>query len=100
MQQDYYAHPQGYVIETMMMSLFYEGKVPLLPAHPPPVWTRMDLTVIRPIIFVGGADVFMGFQNKYQLQHAKPCPMDPDTPSDREYDQELIHTGCGGQSLI
>ena len=36
-----YAHHRDDVIETMMMSLFYEGR--FTPSHPLPIWTRMDL---------------------------------------------------------
>ena len=49
----------------------------------------MDLTVIRPLIFVDEADV-IGFKNKYQLEIEKsPCPIDGYTK--RQYAKELLH---------
>ena len=52
------------VIETMMMSLFYEGRFHSF--SPLTYLDRMDLTVIRPMIFVTEADV-IGFRNKYRI---------------------------------
>ena len=82
-----YAHHRDDVIETMMMSLFYEGRFHSF--SPYTYLDRMDLTVIRPMIFVAEADV-IGFCNKYQLPVCKnPCPMDGYTK--RQYIKELIH---------
>ena len=82
-----YAHHRDDVIETMMMSLFYEGRFHSF--SPLTYLDRMDLTVIRPMIFVTEADV-IGFRNKYQLPVCKnPCPMDGYTK--RQYIKELIH---------
>lgn len=81
-----YAHHKEDVMETMMMSLFYEGRFYCFP--PNTYLDRMDLTVIRPMIFVSEADV-IGFKNKYQLPVCKnPCPMDGYTK--RQYIKELI----------
>ncbi len=44
-----YAHHRDDVIETMMMSLFYEGRFHSF--SPLTYLDRMDLTVIRPMIF-------------------------------------------------
>ena len=50
---------------------------------------RMDLTVIRPMIYVQEADV-IGFQNKYGLPVVKnPCPADGYTK--REYARDLVN---------
>ena len=82
-----YAHHRDDVIETMMMSLFYEGRFHSF--SPLTSLDRVDLTVIRPMIFVTEADV-IGFRNKYQLPVCKnPCPMDGYTK--RQYIKELIH---------
>lgn len=81
-----YAHHRDDVIETMMMSLFYEGR--FYSFSPRTYLDRMDLTVIRPMIFVKEKDV-IGFKNKYQLPVCKnPCPMDGYTK--RQYVKELI----------
>ena len=48
----------------------------------------MDLTVIRPLMYVSEADV-RGFMNKYQLPVVKsPCPADGYTK--REYAKNLV----------
>ena len=48
----------------------------------------MDLTVIRPIMFVDEADV-IGFKNKYNLPVVKSkCPVDGYTK--RQYVKELV----------
>lgn len=81
-----YAHHKDDVIETMLLSLIYEGR--FYSFSPKTYLDRMDLTVIRPMIFVEEADV-IGFQNKYELPVAKnPCPADGYTR--REYAKNLL----------
>lgn len=81
-----YAHHKDDVVETMLLSLIYEGR--LHSFSPRTYLDRMDLTVIRPLMFVDEADV-IGFQNKYQLPVAKsPCPADGHTK--REYVKNLL----------
>ncbi len=81
-----YAHHRDDVIETMLMSLFYEGRFYSFSPHT--YLDRMDLTVIRPFLFVTEADI-VGFKNKYQLPVCKnPCPMDGYTK--RQYIKDLI----------
>ncbi|HJC47705.1 MAG TPA: tRNA 2-thiocytidine(32) synthetase TtcA [Candidatus Lachnoclostridium pullistercoris] len=81
-----YAHHKEDLIETMMMSLIYEGR--FYAFSPYTYLDRMDLTVIRPMIMVPEADV-IGFQKKYQLPVCKnPCPVDGHTK--REYVKNLI----------
>ena len=76
-----YAHHKEDLIETMLMSLIYEGR--FFSFSPITYLDRMDLTVIRPMIYVPEADV-IGFQRKYQLPVCKnPCPVDGHTK--REY---------------
>ena len=83
-----YAHHRDDVIETMMLSLMYEGRFHSF--SPKTHLDRMDLTVIRPLIYVSEADV-IGFRNKYHLPVVKnPCPADGSTR--RQYVKELLQT--------
>ena len=81
-----YAHHKDDVVETMMLSLMYEGRFHSF--SPKTYLDRMDLTVIRPLIYVSESDV-IGFRNKYQLPVAKsPCPADGYTR--RQYVKDLL----------
>ncbi len=81
-----YAHHKDDVVETMMMSLIYEGRIHSF--RPVTYLDRMDLTVIRPLIYMKEADV-IGFVNKYDVPVVKsPCPADGHTK--REYIKNLI----------
>ncbi len=81
-----YAHHKDDVVETMLLSLIFEGRFHTF--SPVTYWDRMDLTLIRPMIFMDEADI-IGFQNKYHLPVAKsPCPADGRTK--REYAKELL----------
>lgn len=81
-----YAHHQDDIIETMFLSLIYEGR--FYSFSPKTYLDRMDLTVIRPLMYVPEVDV-KGFKNKYQLPVVKnPCPVDGITK--REYVKTLI----------
>lgn len=81
-----YAHHKDDLIETMLLSLIYEGR--FYAFSPYTFLDRMELTVIRPMIFVSEADV-TGFKNKYELSVCKnPCPVDGYTK--REYVKQLI----------
>ena len=53
-----YAHHKDDVVETMLLSLIYEGRFHTF--SPKTYLDRMDLTVIRPMLFVDEADV-IGF---------------------------------------
>ncbi len=69
-----YAHHKDDVIETMLMSLIYEGRFHTF--APVTYLDRMDITLIRPLIYVNECDV-VGFQNIYTLPVFKnPCPAD------------------------
>lgn len=82
-----YAHHKDDVIETMLMSLIYEGRYYTF--APVTYLDRMDITLIRPLIYVNEADI-IGFKNMYQLPIQKnPCPADGYTK--REYAKDLIH---------
>lgn len=81
-----YAHHKDDVIETMLMSLLFEGRWHTF--SPKTYLDRMDLTVIRPILYVDEKDV-IGFRNSYDLPVKKsPCPVDGYTK--REYAKELV----------
>lgn len=81
-----YAHHKDDIIETMLLSLIYEGR--FYSFSPYTYLDRMDLTVIRPLMYVSEADI-IGFQNKYQLPVEKnPCPSDGFTK--REYVKQLL----------
>lgn len=81
-----YAHHKDDIIETMLLSLIYEGR--FYSFAPVTYLNRMDLTVIRPLMYVPEADV-IGFMNRYHLPVEKnPCPADGNTR--REYVKQLL----------
>lgn len=81
-----YAHHKDDLIETMFLSLIYEGRFHCF--APVTYLDRMDLTVIRPLMYVPEMDV-IGFTNKYELPVAKSkCPVDGHTK--REYVKQLV----------
>ena len=83
-----YAHHKDDVVETMLMSLIFEGRFHTF--APVTYLDRMDLTVIRPLMYMNEVDV-IGFINKYQVPIVKsPCPADGYTK--REYVKNLLKT--------
>lgn len=81
-----YAHHRDDVVETMMMSLIYEGRFHTF--SPVTYLDRTDLTVIRPLMYMNEADV-IGFVHKYEVPVVKsPCPADGYTK--REYIKQLV----------
>ena len=81
-----YAHNRDDVVETMLLSLIYEGRFsafwPVTPLE------RTGLTLIRPLIFVSQAEA-IGFKNKYHLPVvANPCTHD--RTSERSYIRMLL----------
>ena len=81
-----YAHHKDDVIETMLMSLIFEGRFHTF--SPKTYLDRMDLTVIRPLLYMSEADV-IGFVIKYNIPVVKsPCPADGNTK--REYVKNLL----------
>lgn len=83
-----YAHHKDDVVETMLLSLLYEGR--FYSFSPRTYLDRTGLTVIRPMIYVDESDV-VGFRNKYQLPVCKnPCPSDGYTK--REYVKKLTNS--------
>lgn len=81
-----YAHHKDDIIETMLMSLIFEGRFHSF--SPYTYLDRMDLTVIRPLLYIPEADI-IGFKNQYHLPICKnPCPADGQTK--REYAKDLV----------
>ncbi|EOS41182.1 tRNA 2-thiocytidine(32) synthetase TtcA [Lachnospiraceae bacterium] len=81
-----YGHHMDDIIETMLLSLIFEGRFHSF--SPRTYLDRMDLTVIRPLMFLNEADV-IGFQHKYELPVLKKnCPVDGYTK--RQYAKELV----------
>ena len=80
-----YGHHRDDLVETMLLSLIFEGR--LYTFSPVTYLDRMDLTLIRPLMYVHESDV-VGFCNKYDVPVAKsPCPADGYTK--REYAKNL-----------
>lgn len=81
-----YAHNMDDVVETMMMSLIYEGRFSTF--WPVTHFDDTDLDVIRPMIYVPLSEV-IGFRNKFDLPvTSNPCPYDKHT--ERTYIRELL----------
>ena len=81
-----YAHHMDDVIETMMLSLVYEGRFSTF--WPVTFLEGSDVTLIRPMIFVTESEV-IGFKNKYDLPVMKSqCDYEPET--ERAYIKQLI----------
>ncbi len=81
-----YAHHKDDVIETLLMSLIYEGRLHTF--SPVTYLDRMDVTVIRPLMYMSEVDV-IGFVNKYEVPVVKSaCPVDGHTK--REYIKNLL----------
>lgn len=81
-----YAHHKDDVVETMLMSLIFEGRFHTF--SPVTYLDRTDLTVIRPMMYMNEADV-IGFVHKYDVPVVKsPCPADGYTK--REYVKKLL----------
>ncbi len=81
-----YGHHKDDVVETMLMSLIYEGRFHTF--APNTYLDRMDLTVIRPFLYMSENDI-IGFVKKQNLPVAKsPCPVDGYTK--REYAKQLV----------
>ena len=81
-----YAHHKDDVVETMLLSLFYEGRFHCF--SPVTYLDRSNIIVIRPLIYMNEADV-VGFIRRYNIPVVKsPCPVDKKTK--REYVHQLV----------
>ena len=76
-----YGHHKNDVVETMLLSLIYEGRFYSFP--PKTYLDKSGLTLIRPLLYVDESDI-TGFSRRYELPVCKnPCPADGHTK--REY---------------
>ena len=81
-----YGHHKDDVVETLLLSLIYEGRLHTF--SPVTYLDRTQITVIRPLLYVDEADI-IGFRNKMDLPvMEKMCPADGYTK--REYVKELL----------
>lgn len=81
-----YAHHKDDIIETMLLSLLYEGR--FYSFSPSTYLENTGITVIRPMMYVEEHDV-KSFRYKYELPVVKnPCPVDGHTK--REYAKNLV----------
>lgn len=95
-----YAHHMDDVVETMLLSLFYEGRFHTF--SPVTHLEQTGLTLIRPLIYVREMDV-KGFCNKYNLPVAKSsCPVDGHTKREdmKQLLKQLIQTNPGVRERI
>lgn len=81
-----YAHHKDDIIETMLLSLMFEGRFYAFP--PVTHLDRSNLDVIRPLMYVPEVDI-IGFKNHYNLPVVKnPCTFDGKT--NRQYAKDLL----------
>ncbi len=77
-------HHADDLIETFYLSMLYEGRLSTF--HPVTTLSRMDLTVIRPMIYMREYEVSSFSKDKPVLRN--PCPADKHTK--REYIKTLL----------
>ena len=81
-----YAHHKDDLIETMILSLVYEGQ--FFSFAPLMYYKEAGISVIRPLVYIDEAEI-SSFRNSYNLPCVKnPCPHDGKTQ--REYVKKLI----------
>ncbi len=81
-----YAHNRDDVVETMMMSLIYEGRFSTF--EPVTCYEDNEVHVIRPLLYVPSEEV-TGFCRRYHLPVVEnPCPFEKST--ERTYVRNLI----------
>lgn len=78
------AHSIDDFIETMVLSMVYEGRISTIPAES--YLTNVGLTVIRPLLYVEEKDI-ISFSKNFPILF-NPCPADKHTR--RQYAKELI----------
>ena len=85
-----YGHHKNDMVETLFLSLIYESRIYCF--SPVVYLDRMDLTVIRPLMYVDESDI-KGFAKASQLPvFRNPCSADGNTR--REYVKQLIADIC------
>ena len=81
-----YAHHMDDMVETALLSLFFEGRFYCFP--PVTYLEQSEITVIRPLMYTPEANL-KGFANKYRLPViSNPCPVDGFTK--REYVKHVL----------
>ncbi len=81
-----YGHHKDDVVETLLLSLIYEGRFHTF--SPVTFLDRTGITVIRPLLYIDESDI-IGFNNKRGLPvMGKKCPADGFTK--REYVKNLL----------
>ncbi|MBD5087227.1 MAG: tRNA 2-thiocytidine(32) synthetase TtcA [Clostridiales bacterium] len=81
-----FAHHADDLIETMLLSLLYEGR--FHSCSPVTYWSHTKLTLIRPLIYLKEADI-IGFVNKNPLPIlVNPCPYEGHTR--RTYVKDML----------
>lgn len=78
------AHSTDDLIETMLLSLVYEGRFSTIPAES--YLTNVGLFVIRPMMYIDEKDV-ISFSREFPILK-NPCPADKHTR--RQYVKELV----------
>ncbi len=82
-----FAHHGDDVIQTLIMSLMYEGRVNTF--SPKSYLSRRDITLIRPFVFLREHDIISAVK-KLEIPIAKnPCPIDFSTK--REQAKEIVN---------
>ena len=81
-----FAHHKDDIIETFLMSLFYEGRIHS--CSPMTYWDRSQITLIRPLIYVSEGQVIRFTQDNGLPVLKSACPVDGHTK--REYIKTLI----------
>lgn len=83
-----YAHHKDDFVETMLMSMIFQGKFYVFP--PVTLFEDKNIRVIRPLMFVEEAQI-KGFVKRYNIPVLKsPCPVDGTTK--RAYAKNLVTT--------
>lgn len=77
-------HHMDDVVETFMLSLFYEGRLNTF--QPKSLMTRTGVTLIRPMIYIEERDI-IGYARDLPVVH-NPCPANKHTQ--REYMKQLL----------
>ncbi|MBQ3513764.1 MAG: tRNA 2-thiocytidine biosynthesis protein TtcA [Lachnospiraceae bacterium] len=81
-----FAHHKDDMIETFLMSLFYEGRIHS--CSPMTYWDRSQITLIRPLIYVTEGQVIRFTEDNELPVLKSACPVDGHTK--REYIKTLI----------
>ncbi len=77
-------HHKDDVVETFLLSLFYEGRLNTF--QPKSFMSRMGVTLIRPMIYIDEIDL-IGYAKTLPVVH-NPCPANKHTQ--REYMKQLL----------